>query len=141
MGLGEERNGAAGKAETTQAGHAALWLAPHAPPIAGSLAPHQSFCCIAGALSLLQHRTPRCPPRRTLWERDLIEEELQHLMHEFDGMANASYRRGMSIISLICNVQRTSLILERVGLGLGRRVRGGSGQAGRGARKAPRQGA
>ncbi len=35
-------------------------------------------------------------------------------MHHFDGIAKASYRRGMSIISLICNVQRTSEILERV---------------------------
>ena len=51
---------------------------------------------------------------RCLWERDLIEEELQSLMHHFDGIATASYRRGMSIISLICNVQRTSQILERV---------------------------
>jgi aspartate kinase len=49
-----------------------------------------------------------------LWERDLIEDELHNLMHHFDGIAKASYRRGMSIISLICNVQRTSEILERV---------------------------
>ncbi|GAB4818727.1 hypothetical protein N2152v2_005773 [Parachlorella kessleri] len=57
---------------------------------------------------------------KCLWERDLIEEELQSLMHHFDGIATASYRRGMSIISLICNVQRTSQILERVFKVLGR---------------------
>ena len=51
---------------------------------------------------------------KTLWERDLIEEELEGLMVAFDGWANASYRRGMSILSLICNVKRTSAILERV---------------------------
>lgn len=53
-------------------------------------------------------------PAKTLWERDLIEEELESLMTAFGGIAKASYRRGMSIISLICNVQRTSTILERV---------------------------
>ena len=34
-------------------------------------------------------------------------------MADFEGIANAHYRRGMAIISLICNVQRTSEILER----------------------------
>lgn len=53
-------------------------------------------------------------PCRTLWERDLIESELEHLMAAFEGTAKASFRRGMSTISLICNVQRTSAILERV---------------------------
>ena len=52
--------------------------------------------------------------RRTLWERDLIESELEALMGAFSGIASASYRRGMSILSLICNVQKTSTILERV---------------------------
>jgi aspartate kinase len=49
-----------------------------------------------------------------LWERDLIQEEMEALMHDFDGIAQSRYRRGMAIISLICNVQRTSTILERV---------------------------
>lgn len=34
-------------------------------------------------------------------------------MQDFDGIAKSHYRRGMAIISLICNVQRTSEILER----------------------------
>ncbi|EFN54755.1 hypothetical protein CHLNCDRAFT_134660 [Chlorella variabilis] len=48
-----------------------------------------------------------------IWERDLIAEELEGLMQDFEGVAKAHYRRGMAIISLICNVQRTSQILER----------------------------
>lgn len=48
-----------------------------------------------------------------VWERDLIAEELEGLMQDFDGIAKSHYRRGMAIISLICNVQRTSEILER----------------------------
>lgn len=48
-----------------------------------------------------------------VWERDLISEELEGLMQDFDGIAKARYRRGMAIISLICNVPRTSEILER----------------------------
>jgi len=63
-------------------------------------------------------------------------------------LPQAHYRRGMAIISLICNVQRTSEILERVfrvfgrekinvqvrGAGQGRRGRGG-GKVGLGARR------
>jgi aspartate kinase len=53
-------------------------------------------------------------PAKTLWERDLIDEELDSLMKDFDGIAKTSYRRGMSIMSLICNIEKTSAILERV---------------------------
>ncbi len=53
-----------------------------------------------------------------MWSRDLIDEELDALVHAFEGIAKASYQRSMSIISLICNVQRTSQILERVRLPL-----------------------
>jgi len=59
-------------------------------------------------------------PAKTLWERDLIDDELEALMTAFSGVAKTSYRRGMSIISLICNVKRTSEILERVFRVLGR---------------------
>lgn len=55
-----------------------------------------------------------------VWTRGLIDEELDALITAFDGIARASYQRGMSIISLICNVQRTSQILERVFRVLGR---------------------
>ena len=41
-------------------------------------------------------------------------------MRDFEGIAQARYRRGMAIISLICNVRRTSTILERVFRVLGR---------------------
>ncbi|KAK9865888.1 hypothetical protein WJX84_003087 [Apatococcus fuscideae] len=49
-----------------------------------------------------------------MWSRDLIDEELDALVLAFKGVAKASYQRNMSIISLICNVQRTSQILEKV---------------------------
>lgn len=53
-------------------------------------------------------------PAKTLWERDLIDDELESLMKAFVGIAKTSYRRDRSILSLICNVRKTSLILERV---------------------------
>ena len=51
-----------------------------------------------------------------MWTRALIDSELDALITAFHakGIANASYTRGQSIISLICNVKRTSEILERV---------------------------
>ncbi|KAK9858857.1 hypothetical protein WJX84_007034 [Apatococcus fuscideae] len=49
-----------------------------------------------------------------MWSRDLIDEELDALVHAFEGVAKASYQRNMSIISLICNIDRTSEILEKV---------------------------
>lgn len=49
-----------------------------------------------------------------------VDEELESLMSAFSGVATASYRRGQSIISLICNTRRTSAILERVFRVLGR---------------------
>lgn len=51
-----------------------------------------------------------------VWTRGLIDEELDALVTAFEGIARVSYQRGMSIISLICNIQRTSQILERVGV-------------------------
>jgi aspartate kinase len=59
-------------------------------------------------------------PAKTAWEQEAIDAELDGLMGTFAGVARASYRRHMSIISLICNVQRTSEILERVFRVLGR---------------------
>eukprot|EP00891_Asterochloris_glomerata_P004918 jgi/Astpho2/4918/e_gw1.00069.14.1_t len=57
-----------------------------------------------------------------MWTRALIDSELDALITAFHakGIANASYTRGQSIISLICNVKRTSEILERVFKVLGR---------------------
>ena len=49
-----------------------------------------------------------------MWSRDLIDEELDALVQAFQGVAKASYQRNMSIISLICNIDRTSEILEKV---------------------------
>ena len=59
-------------------------------------------------------------PAKTLWERDLIDEELDSLMDAFEGWATASYRRGMSILSLICSKEKTNFILARVFTVLGR---------------------
>ena len=43
-----------------------------------------------------------------------MDSELDALVAAFEGIARASYQKNVSIISLICNVQRTSHILERV---------------------------
>ncbi|CAL5225186.1 g7969 [Coccomyxa viridis] len=55
-----------------------------------------------------------------IWERDLIEEEIQSLMSAFGDFAKVSCTHNVSIISLICNVAKTSSILERVFRVLGR---------------------
>ena len=49
-----------------------------------------------------------------IWDRELIEEEIEALMSAFSGFAKVSCTHNVSIISLICNVARTSSILERV---------------------------
>lgn len=49
-----------------------------------------------------------------LWSRDLIAEELQHLVDRFEGIAKVKVASGVSILSLICNVERSSEILQRV---------------------------
>ena len=49
-----------------------------------------------------------------MWDRDLVDEELAALGNAFEGVARASMTRGVSILSLICNIARTSEILERV---------------------------
>eukprot|EP00884_Botryococcus_braunii_P010481 jgi/Botrbrau1/19434/Bobra.0338s0057.1 len=54
------------------------------------------------------------------WDRDLIDEELEGLKRSLSHVATVSVHRGYSIISLICNVDRTSQILERVFRVLGR---------------------
>ncbi|GFH27476.1 aspartokinase [Haematococcus lacustris] len=43
-----------------------------------------------------------------------IESELGQLKLDLDKIATVSYRRTLAIVSLICNVQRTSRILENV---------------------------
>lgn len=50
------------------------------------------------------------------WSRDLVDAELDALVAAFKakGIARVSYQRSMACVSLICNVQRTSEILERV---------------------------
>lgn len=56
------------------------------------------------------------------WSRDLVDAELDALVAAFKakGIARVSYQRSMACVSLICNVQRTSEILERVFKVLGR---------------------
>ena len=48
-----------------------------------------------------------------LWDRQLMDYEMEALMRSFEGTARVSCQHGMSIISLICNVARTSEILEQ----------------------------
>lgn len=52
---------------------------------------------------------------KKVWHGDEeATEELTHLMYEFNKIAQVSYRKGLCIVSLICNVDRTSQILRRV---------------------------
>jgi aspartate kinase len=55
-----------------------------------------------------------------LWERDLIDDELEALMSDFAGWATASHRRGFAILSLICALDRTNDVLARAFTVLGR---------------------
>jgi aspartate kinase len=48
-----------------------------------------------------------------LWERELIEQELERMVEELGKIALVKLVRKRSIISLIGNVQRSSLILEK----------------------------
>ncbi|XP_011623420.1 aspartokinase 2, chloroplastic isoform X1 [Amborella trichopoda] len=49
-----------------------------------------------------------------LWSRDLIQQELDHVVEELEKIAVVKLLQHRSIISLIGNVQRSSLILEKV---------------------------
>ena len=59
-------------------------------------------------------------PAKTPWEQETVDAELDELLESLEFVAKASYRRHMSIISIICNIQRTSEILERTFRVLGR---------------------
>ncbi|XP_078433838.1 aspartokinase 2, chloroplastic-like isoform X2 [Wolffia australiana] len=48
-----------------------------------------------------------------IWSRELIQQELDHVVEELEKIAVVHLLQGRSIISLIGNVQRSSLILER----------------------------
>ncbi|XP_057445805.1 aspartokinase 1, chloroplastic-like isoform X2 [Lotus japonicus] len=48
-----------------------------------------------------------------LWTRDLIQQELDHVVEELEKIAVVNLLQNRSIISLIGNVQRSSLILEK----------------------------
>lgn len=49
-----------------------------------------------------------------LWSRELIQQELDHVVEELEKIAVVHLLQRRSIISLIGNVQRSSLILEKV---------------------------
>lgn len=49
-----------------------------------------------------------------LWSRELIQQELDHVVEELEKIAVVDLLQHRSIISLIGNVQRSSLILEKV---------------------------
>eukprot|EP01025_Chloroclados_australasicus_P041244 TRINITY_DN43556_c0_g1_i5.p1 TRINITY_DN43556_c0_g1~~TRINITY_DN43556_c0_g1_i5.p1 ORF type:complete len:553 (-),score=37.19 TRINITY_DN43556_c0_g1_i5:296-1954(-) len=53
--------------------------------------------------------------------RGLRDDELTNLRKAFDNIANVSLKQGQAIISLICNVQRSCELLERVFRVLGKR--------------------
>ncbi len=57
-------------------------------------------------------------PRKVFQDED-GEEELDTLAHELHKIAEVSYRKGLAIISLICNVEKTSAILQRVSAAAG----------------------
>uniref|UniRef100_A0A2P2J9E5 Aspartokinase n=1 Tax=Rhizophora mucronata TaxID=61149 RepID=A0A2P2J9E5_RHIMU len=48
-----------------------------------------------------------------LWSRELIQQELDHMVEELEKIAFVNLLQHMSIISLIGNVQRSSLVLEK----------------------------
>ncbi|XP_047311241.1 aspartokinase 2, chloroplastic-like [Impatiens glandulifera] len=48
-----------------------------------------------------------------LWSRELIKQELDHVLDELEKIAVVNLLQHRSIISLISNVQRSSLILEK----------------------------
>ncbi|KAL6508131.1 hypothetical protein OROHE_021673 [Orobanche hederae] len=48
-----------------------------------------------------------------LWSRELIQQELDHVVEELEKIAVVNLLQNRSIISLIGNVQRSSLILEK----------------------------
>ncbi|KAL3813936.1 hypothetical protein ACJIZ3_015204 [Penstemon smallii] len=48
-----------------------------------------------------------------LWSRELIQQELDHMVEELEKIAVVNLLQNRSIISLIGNVQRSSLILEK----------------------------
>ncbi|XP_010453390.1 PREDICTED: aspartokinase 1, chloroplastic [Camelina sativa] len=48
-----------------------------------------------------------------LWSRELIQQELDHVVEELEKIAVVNLLKGRAIISLIGNVQHSSLILER----------------------------
>ncbi|GFY99922.1 aspartate kinase 1 [Actinidia rufa] len=53
-----------------------------------------------------------------LWSRELIQQELDHVVEELEKIAVVNLLQHRSIISLIGNVQRSSLILEKVNISL-----------------------
>mmetsp|Transcript_20424 Transcript_20424/g.51433 ORF Transcript_20424/g.51433 Transcript_20424/m.51433 type:complete len:195 (-) Transcript_20424:130-714(-) len=48
------------------------------------------------------------------WTRDLFDHELQLLKDDIKDIGKVTVQRGYSIISLICNVKRSSEVLEKV---------------------------
>ncbi|KAL6509134.1 Adenylate kinase isoenzyme 1 [Orobanche gracilis] len=48
-----------------------------------------------------------------LWSRELIQQELDHVVEELEKIAVVNLLQNRSIISLVGNVQRSSLILEK----------------------------
>ncbi len=76
-------------------------------------------------MPLARHTAPR--PGRTQVSVSLtldpkkvagaVEDELTQLSQELEKIAAVSFRKNLAILSLICNVEKTSEILMRVRLG------------------------
>lgn len=52
-----------------------------------------------------------------VWSEAEVDEELNGLVYELGRIASVGVRTNMACISLICNVKRTSEILQQVGRG------------------------
>lgn len=59
-------------------------------------------------------------PKR-IWDEGEVDEELDRLVYDLDKIANTNVTKDSAILSLICNVSRTSEILQRVREGAGER--------------------
>lgn len=93
----------------------------HSPPLAfHPHPPHQPQGISVDVVATSEVSVSATLDPARVWDRDLVDQELEALVAAFAGVARASVRRGVAIVSIICNVERTSEILERAFRVLGR---------------------
>ena len=95
-----------------------LWMTERAPAECPCLAILICLRIWQSSRLILCKQTMKCGLRphslcSKIWERDLIDEEIESLTSAFGDFAKVSCTHRVSIISLICNVAKTSRILER----------------------------